>query len=370
MVGKVEARPPEIVEKIARALVPPACREHVLGDLNERYVSHGRYILDVLHALPFLIGSRLRRTSHPIGLLISGGYLWFAVFWGNKQESWLAATIPALVALLTLAMRDVYRGITPNWTRAVAIDIAVAAAGVLLSQAVLAAAAPELMLTRETLRVGFPIGFVILYFVRLQSPTGSHRSPAFARSMSMQELRAEIVTYESIIRRAVRIEIGACIVVALAFSAFVLVQHAPLIVRIGQGLTAAAAVFICWFLYRYGRVRPIPTGLGFTETVAAYRSDLERRRQLSVSYAWWYVAPLSIGLAVMFFGPELQRPNSLPTTALGIAIFAAIGSVLVLAQCGVARRTQQRIDQLAIVQEKADACAPHGARAPSGDGHD
>jgi hypothetical protein len=35
---KVEACPPKVIERVVQLLMPPASREHVLGDLSERYV--------------------------------------------------------------------------------------------------------------------------------------------------------------------------------------------------------------------------------------------------------------------------------------------------------------------------------------------
>jgi hypothetical protein len=347
----MEIRPPEVIAKIVRALVPPASREHVLGDLHERYESPRRYLMDALQTLPFVIASRVRRTTHPLGLLIVGAFLWWVIFWGNRQESWLAATIPTLITLVALALRDAYREAAPKWPYAIAVDMAIAAAGVLLSQLILAVTIPALMLTRDTLLVGFPLGYAILYFVRLQSPGGFHRPPGFARSLSMQELRTEIDLYEATIRRAVRIEIGACIVVAVCFAGF-LWAPAPLIGKIGGALTSAAALFVWWFLHRYGRVRPISANLGFTDSIAAYRADLEHRRRLSKSYLWWYVMPLMTGICLMIIGPQLQRGKSLLSVLLTVLILAAIGGILVAVQRAAAHKLLQRLEQLGVVSEK------------------
>jgi hypothetical protein len=307
--------------------------------------------MDALQTLPFVIASRVRRTTHPLGLLIVGAFLWWAVFWGNRQESWLAASIPTLITLVALALRDAYRGTAPKWPRAIAVDMAIAATGVLSSQLILAVTIPALSLTRDTLLVGFPLGYVILFFVRLQSPGGFHQPPGFARSISMQELRTEIALYEATIRRAIRIEIGACIVVAVCFAGF-LWAPAPLLGKIGGGLTSAAALFIWWFLYRHGRVRPIPPRLGFAESMALYRADLEHRRRLSKNYVWWYVLPLMTGISLMIIGPQLQRGNSLLSILLTVLILAAVGAILVIVQRAVARKILLRLEQLDVVSEK------------------
>jgi hypothetical protein len=55
-------RPPALLEAIAAWMLPSAYREHVLGDLSERYQSPSKYILDALSTIPRLIISQVRRT--------------------------------------------------------------------------------------------------------------------------------------------------------------------------------------------------------------------------------------------------------------------------------------------------------------------
>lgn len=54
---------PRRLEYFVRLLLPPAAREHVLGDLQERYTSPWSYMLDALFVLPPVIISRIRRTT-------------------------------------------------------------------------------------------------------------------------------------------------------------------------------------------------------------------------------------------------------------------------------------------------------------------
>jgi len=44
----METRPHALAEAAVRALVPPASREHVLGDLQERFTSTRQYVFDAL----------------------------------------------------------------------------------------------------------------------------------------------------------------------------------------------------------------------------------------------------------------------------------------------------------------------------------
>jgi hypothetical protein len=347
----METRPPEVVATLVRALVPPASREHVLGDLQERYVSPRGYLADALRVVPFIIASRLRRTTQPLLALFYGGFLWLGVFWGNQQASVFAALIPTLITLAVLALRDVYRGATPKWPRAAAVDVGLAAAVVLIGEAIVFMAAPALVLARDTLTIGFPLGFLILFGARLQIPGGFHQPAASARSLSIAELRSEITVYEKTIRRAVRVEMVACAFVAVFFCGFFW-SPSPLIAKVGAGVTAVSAAFIYWFLRRYARIDPVASDLGFAESIAAYRKELERRQWLSKTYVWWYVVPLMTGMALMIVGPQLQRTGSLRGALITALVLVAFGVLLVLLQKSAAQKARVRADQLDLVNER------------------
>lgn len=71
---------PNWLETLAGILIPPACREEVLGDLHERYRSPGQYLGDLLSTAPFLILSRIRRNADAQvlvmeALLVYGSFL-------------------------------------------------------------------------------------------------------------------------------------------------------------------------------------------------------------------------------------------------------------------------------------------------------
>ena len=109
--------PPPSVEAAVGLLIPPACREEVLGDLHERYASLRQYILDVIRAVPFVILSRIRRTTDPAVLLMEAlaVYLSFLIAaWyvdrtllSDPAGLWRLA-IPVIVTLFALILRDAY----------------------------------------------------------------------------------------------------------------------------------------------------------------------------------------------------------------------------------------------------------------------
>lgn len=343
------------MERWVRRLTPPANREEVLGDLAERCRSPQGYLRDALRTVPFVVASRLRRTTHPLALLFGGAFLFWAVFWGNRQTHPLAALVPTLLVLMVFALRDVYR--TPSafarWWRSAACDTGLAVAAVLVWQLLVWWLAPALLLSRETLAGGFPLGMIILYFVRLQSPSGFQPPSSFsAQRLSFEELRTEIAVSETLIRRAVGIEIGACVFVCLCFLAYALWAPAPPVARLGFATVTAGAAFVGGFLWRHGRVRPIPAEAGFAATVQTYRSDLARRARLSRRYFWWYVLPLFAGPVSVTIGLLTQRPDAWRNALVTLAVFAAVGTLLTLVHLAMAAKMQKRAEQLQTATEK------------------
>ena len=59
----MSAKPGRFVERVVAFFIPPDCREHVLGDLNERYTGIWQYFLDAIRTVPWVIASRIRRTT-------------------------------------------------------------------------------------------------------------------------------------------------------------------------------------------------------------------------------------------------------------------------------------------------------------------
>ena len=75
----LNATPPKFLEFLVRLLLPRACREHVLGDLHERYRSPFRYAEDAASAGPASILGQIRRTT-PAPFLLLEGLLVYASF--------------------------------------------------------------------------------------------------------------------------------------------------------------------------------------------------------------------------------------------------------------------------------------------------
>jgi hypothetical protein len=122
---KLETGPPALIEAIVQLLTPPACREHVLGDLQERYRGPGQYIADVVRSVPFLVASRIRRTTL-VPLLASQGLCVLVNFVDRSLTSVMTALAAAASAATVLALRNAYRVRTPQWSQSPAMDALVA----------------------------------------------------------------------------------------------------------------------------------------------------------------------------------------------------------------------------------------------------
>jgi uncharacterized protein involved in exopolysaccharide biosynthesis len=59
----VETGPHPLAERVVGWFLPPACREHVLGDLYERNATTGRYLWDAVRTVPFAVWGQVRRTT-------------------------------------------------------------------------------------------------------------------------------------------------------------------------------------------------------------------------------------------------------------------------------------------------------------------
>jgi hypothetical protein len=173
----VTPRPPAAIESVVGLFLPPLTREHVLGDLAESYTWSSQYLLDALRTVPAVVISQIRRTSYfPLWPAIGFGLT--IAFGRGAEEWWPRAVIPACLTLLAFMFRDAYR--VPDLKRPRRkglVDVAIVAGTLLAFEAGVALWRPEWLITVDGLRGG-ALALAILYFLRLQNPTGRVPHPA------------------------------------------------------------------------------------------------------------------------------------------------------------------------------------------------
>jgi len=116
----MRAGPPKIIETAVGLLLPPSAREHVLGDLRERYVDSRHYLADALSAVPGVVAGRLLRTTDFQLRAMEAGLLYLSFLvaaWavlGARYVCLHAGFVrllgPVALAFVALIVGDIYDG--------------------------------------------------------------------------------------------------------------------------------------------------------------------------------------------------------------------------------------------------------------------
>jgi hypothetical protein len=167
-------------------------------------------------------------------------------------------------------------------------------------------------------------------------------------------LVTEVRGYEAVWQRALRIEIGMSVALALLapliWFTFPWIAPGP-IAQLGVAITAVGALFVALLVHKRWRLPVVPAGLSFAETLACYRHNLELRIQRSRTYAWWHLLPILLGPAVFVLGPFLWQPRLTEMPIAGAATLAAVIAMILVVRRASLNKYQQRINQLGGVAE-------------------
>jgi hypothetical protein len=183
--GLKKSVPSKTAETVLGLLIPPACREQVLGGLHERYASPLQYFGDALSVVPCVIVSRIRRTTDPQVLLMEAFALYLSfvgVAWISGQsaflyEPWglLRLAIPTAVVLVALILADAYADpakrslVKPMVQTAFCIGLA------FLSQVTFWATNPGLGVPARIMLYGAGISLVLVSALRVFFPKDDNR---------------------------------------------------------------------------------------------------------------------------------------------------------------------------------------------------
>jgi hypothetical protein len=116
------SKPPQFLERLVGLAVPKVSREHVLGDLCERYASPLHYLADAASAVPAALLGNIRRSTPIPYLLLEFILIYAAVLiaafwsrgmgpiWGGGTPSLSKSAAAAAYLTIILIGRDAYRG--------------------------------------------------------------------------------------------------------------------------------------------------------------------------------------------------------------------------------------------------------------------
>jgi hypothetical protein len=177
----MESGPPKIIEAAVEVLLPPACRESVLGDLCERYSSAPRYLREAAVTVPLVIVSRIRRTTDA-GLLLLEAFALYLSFvtparflnaatFLTGHNAYLRLALPALMALVAVVLTDAYAATEKRMVKAPA-----AAFCAMWLQFALTRANADWTVPREVMLFGSYAGALMLVGLRALFAWGNNRT--------------------------------------------------------------------------------------------------------------------------------------------------------------------------------------------------
>jgi hypothetical protein len=324
--------PSKRTEAIVGFFIPPACREQVLGDLHERYENSRQYLFEVVTTIPFVIASRIRRTTDPqlLLMLAFAMYISFVAaawpFEGRtflfEQDGFLRVAIPTIAGLVGVVLAAAYA--TPGRTRvAKAVREAVAAAGTaMLSQVALRGLSRELEVPWPVLIFGAATGALLVSGLLMLFPPGGNDTPTHkagrgGTTMSNDAIQRKALQFRRRQRRRHSGYLAALFGIA-AMALYFIVARPPGGVVSGS-LLIGAALFVAFQVGRYGPILTRPRMV----TVESYRAELVRERN-SLHRIWgWYLWPLLCGLLACALFVPLARFDQ-PVLWASVAPFAVL----------------------------------------------
>ena len=120
----MDSGPNKIVEAIVGRLIPPACREEILGDMRQRHQSSVSYLLEGAHTIPCIIYSRICRTTDAL-VAVAEGFSMLTAFvvaagWLDpaaivEQGGLVRFAIPPLIFLVAVILADAYADPKKRW---------------------------------------------------------------------------------------------------------------------------------------------------------------------------------------------------------------------------------------------------------------
>jgi hypothetical protein len=182
--------PPKLLENLVRILLPPASREHVLGDLQERYTSPPSYLTDALSVLGPVIISRIRRTTDLQVFLMETLtiYLSFATAgWYLGEQSFLYGhagfvrlAVPTSVAVVALLFCNAYSNLERQSIRKAMLQSAGSLSLAFLGQAFIFDMHASLAVPFRMLLHGCLLSLLLVSPLRILFPP-VHRLPKLVR---------------------------------------------------------------------------------------------------------------------------------------------------------------------------------------------
>jgi hypothetical protein len=319
----MEARPHPLAERLVAGLLPPACREHVLGDLHERYVSTGQYVRDAILTVPFAVWGQVRRTTSAMSAVAQAGAVYVAFLAASAGvglgpvEPGLAsagAGLAALSALVVVALRDAWAGRGAQPTTRLVLDAVLGMTAAAVVHAILQTFDARVAFAPAAVSFACATGLPLLGGVRVilsrlpNSAVSITEGGGTMRATQPGQLRG--------MQRDLRVWWGT--IAALGFTVGVGLLLVPTVAPVRPLVVAWLVIFGLIGVYQRSKTtwpQP-PSAAGQADEIGRYRAALERRRD--EQYRWparqlrWLVGAVAMVFLVGVVG--IRNPRSAVTT--------------------------------------------------------
>jgi hypothetical protein len=120
----MESGPSKIAEALVYCLLPPACREEVLGDMRERNRSSAQYLVEAACTVPSVVYSRIHRTTDAVLTLMVAlstytafvmSARWLVPELLFREYGFARVAIPTAIFLVTIILADAYSNPKKRW---------------------------------------------------------------------------------------------------------------------------------------------------------------------------------------------------------------------------------------------------------------
>ena len=273
--------PPDWLERMVLAAIPPAAREAVAGDLWETYQSPRQYAAEALHTVPFVVASQMRRNLNLPALILQGALIFICL--GG------AAT---LVFLPVLMLREAYQAIQrPCPRRAMREAILLSSGAMVLLFLIMSVKLPFAVrsgVDHFTWMNLFLLGMLLSPFLCMFRAglimQGDRCAPLAAASLPKEELARD---YQTFLHRALcRNVLEAVALGSAGICGLFLGWNAVLV-----GLFMLAAVHLL-----LTTVRSVSPMCDFASLRAHYQRELARQQQLHRFLRWLWFTPVVVAL--------------------------------------------------------------------------
>jgi|GEM_PF-322036 len=285
--------PPRWLERFGELLIPPASREHVLGDVAESSDSNFQYLINLARVLPSVVWGAIRRRANLGGVifngLISGFILGFCQAYFDSAGfrgigAWLRLAVPWGVWVIGCVLAAAYgpSDKPASWNSKLFYATIAVAIGV--------GAVVGLSVAGILVGLGVVIGVTLI----LTMPW-VHQS-SLQQPLTVENLPQQACTFQKAIwwRNARESAVALVLILVQARDAWSSEHWSE---AAGNLLLIAGMSFVLYYLQFRAAPRRVPEG-DIHVLQQFHRREVLRQRDILRAIPWWYLLPLIPGMLV------------------------------------------------------------------------